>query len=277
MNKIPIFSGLHAQPGLKFSVFLALVPFIILIAVYLISSDYRHRQNPNDKLLPKISKMYDAMARAAFVKHKRTGRYQLWSDTGNSLRRIGIGLGIAAMSGLLLGLNLGLMPGFRALSLPFITFISIIPPLSILPILFITFGVDELAKVVLIFIGTFPFITRDMYLEVKKIPKEQIIKSLTLGASQFAVAYRVVVPQIIPKLIDNIRLNMGPAWLFLIASEAIAATSGLGYRIFLVRRYLAMDTIIPYVLWIVLIGFTVDWLLRKTIQWRYSWYLQSEG
>jgi NitT/TauT family transport system permease protein len=137
--------------------------------------------------------------------------------------------------------------------------------------------VDELAKVVLIFIGTFPFITRDIYLEVKKIPKEQIIKSLTLGASQFAVTYRVVVPQIIPKLIDTIRLNMGPAWLFLIASEAIAATSGLGYRIFLVRRYLAMDIIIPYVLWIVLIGFTVDWLLRKTIHWRYSWYLESGG
>jgi NitT/TauT family transport system permease protein len=277
MNKIPVFLGLHAQPGLKFSVSLSLVPFIVLVAVYLAASDYRHRQNPSDKLLPTITKMYDAMKRAAFVKHKRTGRYQLWSDTGNSLKWIGIGLGVAALCGMLLGLNLGLMPGIRALGLPFITFVSIIPPLSILPILFITFGVDELAKVVLIFIGTFPFITRDIYLEVKKIPKEQIIKSLTLGATQFAVTYRVVVPQIIPKLIDTVRLNMGPAWLFLIASEAIAATSGLGYRIFLVRRYLAMDTIIPYVLWIVLIGFTVDWLLRKTVQKRYSWYLESEG
>ena len=275
MHKIPKFFGLHAQPGLKFSIILGLIPFILLITVYLTASDYRHRQNPNDKLLPTISKMYDAMKKAAFVKHKRTGQFQLWHDTGNSLRRIGIGLGFAALCGLLLGLNLGLMPGFRALGLPFITFISIIPPLSILPILFITFGVDELAKVVLIFIGTFPFITRDMYLEVKKIPREQIIKSLTLGASQFAVAYRVVVPQIIPKLIDTVRLNMGPAWLFLIASEAIAATSGLGYRIYLVRRYLAMDIIIPYVLWIVLIGFTVDWVLRKTIQWKYSWYLHS--
>jgi len=277
VDKKPIFFGLHAQPGPKFNVFLALIPFILLVAVYLIASDYRHRQNPSDKLLPTITKMYDAMKRAAFVKHRRTGKYQLWSDTADSLRRIGIGLGTAAIAGMLLGLNLGLMPGIRALGLPFITFVSIIPPLSILPILFITVGVDELAKVVLIFIGTFPFITRDIYLEVKKIPREQIIKSLTLGASQFSVAYRVVVPQIIPKLIDTIRLNMGPAWLFLIASEAIAATSGLGYRIFLVRRYLAMDIIIPYVLWIVFLGFTVDWLLRKTIQWRYSWYLESEG
>ncbi len=277
MNKIPIFFGLHAQPGPKFNVCLALVPFVILIVVYLVASDYRHRKNPSDKLLPTVTKMYDAMKRAAFVKHKRTGKYQLWSDSGNSLKRIGIGLGASAISGMFLGLNLGLFPGIRALGLPFVTFVSIIPPLAILPMLFVTFGVDELAKVVLIFIGTFPFITRDIYLEVKKIPREQIIKSLTLGASQFAVAYRVVVPQIVPKVIDTVRLNMGPAWLFLIASEAIAATSGLGYRIFLVRRYLAMDTIIPYVLWIVLIGFTVDWLLRKTVQWRYSWYLEPEG
>jgi NitT/TauT family transport system permease protein len=103
MKKIPIFFGLHAQPGLKFSVFLALVPFILLISVYLFASDNRHRQNPNDKLLPTITKMVDAMKRAAFVKHKRTGRYQLWSDTGNSLKRLGIGLGAAALCGMLLG------------------------------------------------------------------------------------------------------------------------------------------------------------------------------
>jgi NitT/TauT family transport system permease protein len=69
---------------------------------------------------------------------------------------------------------------------------------------------------------------------------------------------------------------MGPAWLFLIASEAIAATSGLGYRIFLVRRYLAMDTIIPYVLWIVLIGLTIDWILRSVVRMNYGWYLVAK-
>lgn len=198
-------------------------------------------------------------------------------DTGASLKRIGIGLGASALCGLIFGLNLGLMPGIRHLLLPFITFVSIIPPLAILPVLFIIFGVDELAKVVLIFIGTFPIITRDIYLAVRKIPSEQLVKALTLGASQPDIAYRVVIPQIIPRLVDTVRINMGPAWLFLIASEAIAATSGLGYRIFLVRRYLAMDTIIPYVLWIVLIGITIDWALKKLVRVKYSWYLVSQG
>ncbi|MFH1153219.1 MAG: ABC transporter permease [Pseudomonadota bacterium] len=275
MGNLPKFWGLHADPPRQLTWLLVLIPFLVLMGAYLVASDVRHRSNPSDKLLPTVSKMADAMEKAAFEKNKRTGEYQLWSDTGASLRRIGMGLGASALCGLMTGLHLGLLPGIRNLLLPFITFISIIPPLAILPILFIVFGVDELAKVMLIFIGTYPIISRDIYLAVKKIPREQIIKSLTLGASQPAVTFRVILPQIIPKLIETIRINMGPAWLFLIASEAIAATSGLGYRIFLVRRYLAMDIIIPYVLWIVFIGLTIDWGLRSIIRNHYSWYLVS--
>ena len=67
-----------------------------------------------------------------------------------------------------------------------------------------------------------------------------------------------MLPQILPRLIDSVRLEIGPAWLFLIAAEAIAADSGLGYRIFLVRRYLSMDVILPYVAWITLLAFLMD-------------------
>ena len=66
-------------------------------------------------------------------------------------------------------------------------------------------------------------------------------------------------------------------WLFVIASEAITATEVLGYRIFLMRRYLAMDVILPYVLWIILLGFAFDWLLRLVVAKRYGWYLVSQA
>ena len=113
----------------------------------------------------------------------------------------------------------------------------------------------------------------DIHLSVvKTIPREQIVKALTLGASQTAVVYRIVLPQIIPRLVHTVRISLGPAWLFLIASEAISSTSGLGYRIFLVRRYLAMDIIIPYVLWITFLGFLMDWILSRFVEWRYPWY-----
>ena len=209
----------------------------------------------------------------ALVEDRRTGQYTLLQDSKMSLTRLLTGVALAASVGLLLGLNMGLFPGMSASLLPFVTFIAMIPPLAILPILFISFGVDELAKVMLIFLGTFPVITRDIYLSVKKIPREQITKSLTLGASQLALAYRIVLPQVLPRLIEAIRLSLGAAWLFLIAAEAIASTDGLGYRIFLVRRYLAMDVILPYVLWITVLGFTMDWLLRMLLRWKFSWYL----
>ncbi len=65
----------------------------------------------------------------------------------------------------------------------------------------------------------------------------------------------------LPRLIKSVRLSLGPAFLFLISAEAIAADVGLGYRIFLVRRYLAMDVILPYVAWITLLAFALDYLL----------------
>jgi NitT/TauT family transport system permease protein len=266
------FFGVHARPGKGLGTILAILPFLLLLAVYMLASDMRHKDNPNDKLLPSISQMGAAVQQMAFTKDVRSGNYLMLQDTVSSLRRLLIGVSLAAFAGLLLGLNLGLFPGLNAMLNPFITFISMVPPLAILPILFISFGVDELAKIVLIFIGVFPLVTRDIRLTVKKLPREQITKAATLGATQLQLAYRILLPQILPRLIETIRLTLGAAWLFLIASEAIASSDGLGYRIFLVRRYLAMDVILPYVLWITFLGFSFDMLLKLSLKWFFPWY-----
>jgi NitT/TauT family transport system permease protein len=148
-----------------------------------------------------------------------------------------------------------------------------VPPLAILPILFIIFGVDETGKIALIFLGSVWFISRDIFEYVSAIPKEQIVKALTFNASVFGLVRRVILPQVMPRLIDALRLTLGAAWLFLIAAEAIASTDGLGYRIFLVRRYLAMDIIIPYVAVITLTGFILDFSLKSLLHYKYPWYV----
>lgn len=276
-QRTPRLFGIHARPARGWRWLLAALPFVLVIGVYLLASDLRHRDNPSDKLLPRVSEMVDAVERAAFTEDRRSGKFILWEDTKASLQRLLLGMLLAAATGLLLGLNMGLFPGLQASLLAFVTFLSMVPPLAILPILFISLGVDELAKVMLIFLGTFPIITRDIYLAVSRIPREQITKALTLGAGELALVYRIILPQVLPRLIDAVRLTLGAAWLFLIAAEAIASTDGLGYRIFLVRRYLAMDVILPYVLWITLLGFTMDWALRRLLRWRFSWYLAAKA
>jgi NitT/TauT family transport system permease protein len=251
---------------------LALLPFALVVLGYLIASDIRLAENPNDKLLPGAASIYDAIVRLAFTEDRRSGEYLFWIDSLASLQRLGIAVLVSALIGLVIGIGNGLIPLIRAPFSGFIAVVSMVPPMAILPILFIVFGLGELSKVMLIVLGTAPFIARDIQQRVMEIPAEQIIKAQTLQANTWQLIVRVVLPQVMPRLIDAVRLSLGSAWLFLIAAEAIASTEGLGYRIFLVRRYMAMDVILPYVVWITLLAFLSDIGLRGLSRLCFPWY-----
>jgi NitT/TauT family transport system permease protein len=184
---------------------------------------------------------------------------------------------LAASLGLLIGVLTGALPLVSVSFTPILTVISLVPPLALLPILFIVVGLGEISKIALIAIGITPFIARDIQRRTQEIPAEQLVKAQTLGASTSQILIRVVLPQIMPKLIDAIRLSLGAGWLFLIAAEAIASTDGLGYRIFLVRRYLSMDVILPYVAWITLLAFLVDYLLSKLNRRLFPWSVEAQS
>jgi NitT/TauT family transport system permease protein len=262
----------NLRPSRGGATLLATLPFLLVLAAYLMGSSLRLADNPDDKLLPALSSILAAIRQYAMEPDQRTGEILRWSDTASSLARLGLGLTISAVLGLVLGIAIGIIPYLRAGLSVFVAVVALVPPLAILPILFIVFGLDELSKVMLIVIGIAPFLVRDLALRAGEIPAEQMIKAQTLGASSWQLTLRVVLPQMLPRLVDTLRLSLGSAWLFLIAAEAISAESGLGYRIFLIRRYLAMDVILPYVLWITLLAFLMDYALRRFTQIAYPWY-----
>ena len=268
---------INITPDRALKLVLGLLPFAVLLLIYVWASDLRLAQNPEDKLMPAFDKFGTAIARMAFTPDVRSGEYLLWIDTLASLRRLALGIIISALAGLVFGLLNGAIPMARAQLSPFITILSLIPPMAILPILFIVFGLGEVSKVVLIVIGITPFIIRDLQAQTLELPAEQLIKAQTLGAGSWLVILRVMLPQILPRLIEAVRLSLGAAWLFLIAAEAIAAENGLGYRIFLMRRYLAMDVILPYVVWITLLAFLTDWLLRRLSLRAFPWFHSLYG
>lgn len=263
---------INLQPSSGWRLALGILPFVVLLALYLLASDARLAANPNDKLLPSLTAFADAIKAFAVEPNARTGEIILWGDTLASLKRLGMGLGVSALAGLVFGVLMGSIPLARSGFSPLVRAIALIPPMAILPMLFIVFGLDELSKVVLIVIGVAPLIMRDLQQRVQEIPSEQLIKAQTLGGNSWQIVLRVVLPQTLPRLIDSVRLQLGCAWLFLISAEAIAATDGLGYRIFLVRRYMSMDIILPYVLWITLLAYFTDWLLRRISQWAFPWF-----
>ena len=263
---------INRHPDRSGRLLLILLPFALLLFAYFAGSAQRLAENPNDKLLPSATQMIAAVDRLAFTEDKRSGKYLFWQDTAASLKRLAMGVAIAALVGLCLGIAAGIIPLFGAPLSPLLTVLSMVPPLAILPILFIVFGLGELSKVMLIVIGITPILARDLEQRAREIPTELLIKAQTLGASTWTLILRVVLPQLLPRLLIALRLVLGSAWLFLIAAEAIASTDGLGYRIFLVRRYMAMDVILPYVVWITLLAWLMDLGLRQLARVCFPWF-----
>lgn len=268
---------INRKPSRGGAIALAALPFAALALAYLIGSGLRLAENPADKLLPALTTMGRTIEAMAFAPDKKSGAYLLLGDTASSLGRLWAGLGIATAIALVLGLLTGILPLARALLAPFVAVVSMVPPLALLPILFIVLGLGETSKIALIVIGVAPILTRDLALAAQALPREQIVKAETLSASTWLIAIRVVLPQILPRLIDSLRLQLGPAFLFLIAAEAISADSGLGYRIFLVRRYLSMDVIFPYVAWITLLAVAMDLGLTQIRKRVFPWSELERG
>jgi NitT/TauT family transport system permease protein len=264
----------NRQIGRRSQVLLGAAPILLLVVLYLVMAAQRHADNPSDKILPLPGAMVDAMAKLLFQPDQLSGSYVFWVDSLASLERLGLGLGIATLMALVVGLVLGVLPPVRATFGPLVTGIAVIPPIALLPILFIALGLGEAAKVALIVIGIAPVMIRDIAAHVGALPREQLIKAQTLGASSWQIMIRVALPQAMPRLIQAVRLSLGPAWVFLISAEAVASDVGLGYRIFLVRRYLAIDTIIPYVAWIALLAIAMDvtlaFLSRRMFPWAHG-------
>ena len=185
-------------------------------------------------------------------------------------------MGSAAIVALFLGIFMGTFPGLSALLQNSIGFASIIPIMAILPILLMIFGVDEMGKFVLIFMGTAFYMTLEIFKETQRLPHEQKMKALTLDASPLQYVFQIVLPQMMPRLLAILSNVGGVAWLLLIAAEMISAESGLGYRIFINRRYLAMPPIYVYATWIGILGLAFYQLPLYINKVRYSWYMDTK-
>jgi len=252
------FFRIDAQPARIPAWVLSWFLFAAGITAYFYAAQQRHRENPDDRVMPTIAQMsrafQDALAKPLDGDEPHS---MLVTDTVATGRRFLISVALL-FPAVLLGLHMAMFPYLGAFFLRFFQFFDKIVALSLLPILFIAFGIDELSKIMLIVIGVAPTIVLDTVNLAKSVPREQIVKGFTLGAGDFAITYRIVLKQIFPRVLNSIRLNLKSVMLFLFAGEMIASTDGLAYRIALLRRHMGMDTILPYVLWVALLLFAVD-------------------
>jgi NitT/TauT family transport system permease protein len=281
------FQLIHARPNRLWSTGLSWFLFVAVVATYLYVADARHRENPEDRVTPTVTQMAAGMYKAVMQPAEEdeqagasvgwldtVSRSMLWKDTRATSRRFFYSL-VLLIPAVILGLHMGLFPYVGEFFLRFVLFFDKIVALSLLPILFIAFGIDELSKIMLIVIGVTPTIILDSFNLTRGVPDEQVVKAFTLGAGDFDVAYRVVLKQIAPRVLNSIRLNLKAVMLFLFAGEMIASTDGLAYRIALLRRHMGMDVIIPYVLWVALLLFLVDLGMRLLNRKLHPWFTEA--
>jgi len=276
---------IQARPNRLLAQALSCLLFVVCIGLYMHTSIARHKDNPEDRVVPSGHQLV-AGIRSAVLEPAEEDDYipadnastwerlehsMIWKDTASSGRRFLISLALL-IPAVLLAVHIGLYPWFGAVFMRFVLFFDKIVALSLLPILFIVFGIDEWSKIALIVIGVAPTMILDVVQMTRGVPQEQVVKAFTLDANNFDVAYRVVFPQIMPQIINSLRLNLKPMMLFLFAGEMIAASDGLAYRIAIMRRHMGMDVILPYVLWVALLLFLIDVVLRILNRRLHPWF-----
>ncbi len=196
---------------------------------------------------------------------------ELWSDITASLLRVLAGFGLSALVALPLGIAMGANASFCRLLEPLLALLRYMPAPAFIPLLIIYFGLGELPKVLLIFIGTLFFNTLMIMDAVKFVPRELLETALTLGGKKRDLLLWVIAPFIAPQVLDAFRINMAAAWNLVIVAELVAADSGLGKRITLAQRFLRTDQIFLGLIVIGLIGLVIDLSFRLLMRRACSW------
>jgi NitT/TauT family transport system permease protein len=258
-----------ARVVLPLLAFAALVGFYVYEAHHIrfISETVQNQSTASIKLLPLPEQMWQAFLRV--VTPNADGEIKLLLDSMESVRTFAYGMAFVSL-GVVIGMYMGLFPLADSVLKSFFVFLDKVPPLLLLPILFMVFGTGLVAKVALVVIGVIPGVVLDAYGRTKEIPRDLILKSQSLGATDQEVAWSIAFPWILPKMLGSLRLNFKAAWGYVIAGEFISAAVGIGYTVFVAKRYTAMDMIIPYVLWATMWMFVFDMLVQwweRSFRW----------
>ncbi len=249
---------------------LPIVPVVVLVAIYMHFATERRRENPNDKLMPLPHDIVRA-AVASATRDEFSETIPIVEDLRTSLRIFAIGFGSAIAVALVCGLHIGTWSWANGMFDPILRCFSYLPPLALLPLVMLFLGIGDLARTFLIFIAVVIPLTRSLVLRVQSVSEREIWNAMTLGTSTAELVWIVFRRLTEPGFLDDVRLLIGTAWVYLIAAELIASNAGLGYRISVAGRNLNVAQIFLYIGVICLLAFLMDRAIYHFNRWRNRW------
>ena len=181
---------------------------------------------------------------------------------GWSLFRVFTAFFAACLTAIPIGVAMGVSRVARGIFDPPIEFYRPLPPLAYLPLIVIWFGIDELSKIILIYLACFAPLAMSARAGVRSVSQEQIHAAYSMGATKWQVIWHVIVPAAMPEILTAMRIAIGFGWTTLVAAEMVAANTGLGQMVLNASNFLRTDIVIMGIVVIGVVAYAFDLLMR---------------
>ncbi|MDO9709384.1 ABC transporter permease [Paracraurococcus lichenis] len=220
-------------------------------------------------LLPSPAEVWRALGEILREGYRGT---TLGGNILSTLGRLGGGFGLAVLTGVPLGLWMGLNRHAAAAIDWIIQFLRPLPPLSYMILLILWLGTGDASKTALLFLTAFPIVVAASAAGVRGVRRQRIQAAQALGASRAQVFRHIVLPSAAPMIFTGLQIALAAAFSTVVSAELMAATDGLGWMVISASHFLRNDVIILCILVLGLLGVALAWALRaldrRIVHWR---------
>ncbi|MCV0397146.1 MAG: ABC transporter permease [Rhizobiaceae bacterium] len=240
---------------------LALAPWLVIVALWY---TVHHSGLVKPALVPAphvvLAKFWNLLTTQSFA-------IDIWMST----QRVLLGVILGTVCAVPVGFLIGWYDPVRRFVNPLINFFRALPPIALIPLVIVYFGIGESAKVIILFYASFFAGVIVMYEGISQISPIYIRVARTLGATDLEIFRRIIVPLSLPHVVTALRVALGVAWATLVASELIAAQEGLGAVIQDASSFFQLDTIYVGIITIGSVALLMDTLLRMVSRRLLAW------
>ena len=197
---------------------------------------------------------------------------EMWGHVWTSTWRAVSGFAIGGSLALSLGLLTGSLRWAETLLDSSLQMVRNIPPLALIPLVILWFGIDESAKLFLVSIGVFFPIYLNTFHGIRSVDKGLIEMARSYGLSGWRLYREVILPGALPSILVGVRFSLGFMWVILIVAETISAQAGIGYMTMNAREFLQTDIVLVGILLYALLGKLADVLAKGLESWWLPWH-----
>jgi len=231
---------------------IAILSFLIPIGLWCY---FTYSGQSNALIIPTPTDMF----KAGFQEYQNGS---LLPDIEISVTRITEGFLLSALLAIPIGILMGAYKTFEAAHEPFVGFVRYVPVPALIPLVMVTAGIGEPAKILLIWLGTYFQMVLVVADVTRQVPKDLLNAARTLGANRTQLLFNVLLPATLPGLMDTCRTMIGWAWTYLVIAEVVATSSGLGYSIMKAQRFSRSDEIFVGIVILGLLGLGTDMFFK---------------